>query len=102
MGRVSIEFETEYNVGDYVAFLKDGVILVGRIEGYYVEDGCFWFNIRLNSNFVYTYSNHGDIAEFDILFKLTSEQIEKIQELSEDYSEMVFEGGKPEGINYLV
>lgn len=102
MGKISLELETEYNVGDYVAFRKDKVIFVGRIEGYYVEDGNFWFNIRVNSTFVYTYSNHGDIAEFDILFKLTDAQVQKIQELSEKYSEFRFEGGKPEGVNYLV
>ena len=102
MGKINLEFETEYNIGDYVAFRQDKVILVGRIEGYYVEDGDFWFNIRVNSTFVYTYSNHGDIAEFDILFKLTTEQVQEIQELSEDYPDFVFEGGKPEGINYLL
>ena len=37
--------------------------------------------LRVNSNTVYTYSNHGDIAEWDIVGKLDSELKEKCYEL---------------------
>ena len=67
MGKIIHEFETEYNVGDVVIFKKFKTLNVGIIEGYYVDDGSFWFNIRTTSDFVYTYTNGGDIAEWDIM-----------------------------------
>lgn len=67
MGKIIKEYKTEYEVGDVVIFEKNQVLNVGIIEGYYVDDGNFWFNIRITPDFVYTYSNSGDIAEWDIL-----------------------------------
>lgn len=67
MGKIIHEFETKYNVGDVVIFKKFRTLNVGIIEGYYVDDGNFWFNVRTTSDFVYTYSNGGDIAEWDIM-----------------------------------
>ena len=67
MGKIHRESTTEYDVGDVVIFKKDNCLLVGVIEGYYEEDHCIWYNIRISSTFVYTYSNGGDIAEFDII-----------------------------------
>ena len=72
MGKVIQEFETLYEVGAVVVFKRDG-IQVGIIEGYYVEDNCFWFNIRISLKYVYTYTNGGDIGEFDIVGKLEGE-----------------------------
>ena len=69
MGKIHIEFETEYEKGDVVVFKKNKQLVVGLIEGYYADNG-IWYNIRTNSEFVYTYSNGGDIAEWDILMKL--------------------------------
>ena len=69
MSKVIQEFETLYVVGDVVVFNKNG-IEVGIIEGYYVEDNCFWFNVRITPDEVYTYTNGGDIGEFDIIGKL--------------------------------
>lgn len=73
MGKVIQEFETEYEVGDVVIFEKHG-LEVGIIEGYYVEDNLFWFNIRVSPTMVYTYSNQGDVGEFDIICKLTEDR----------------------------
>lgn len=67
MAKVIREYETEYNVGDVVIFQKFKTLNVGVIEGYYVDDGNFWFNVRTTPDFVYTYSNAGDIAEWDIM-----------------------------------
>lgn len=69
MGKVIQRFETQYEVGDVVVFNKYN-IEVGVIEGYYVEDNVFWFNIRTSPDEVYTYTNGGDIGEYDIIGKL--------------------------------
>lgn len=76
MGKIIKEYETEYEVGDVVLFDKDNHLLAGIIEGYYVEDGNFWFNIRTSRNFVYTYSNGGDIGEWDIICKIEGDNKE--------------------------
>lgn len=70
MGKVIHEYETQYEVGDVVIFEKNDRLEVGTIEGYYVEDSIFWFNIRVSSTMVYTYSNKGDIQECDIIGKV--------------------------------
>ena len=70
MGKIVRTFETEYDVGDVVIFNNNKQLNVGIVEGYYEDDGCIWYNIRISEKFVYTYSNGGDIAEFDILGKL--------------------------------
>lgn len=68
MGKIIREYETEYNVGDVVIFQnKQNYLEVGVIEGYYVDDGNFWFNIRISPKYIYTYTNAGDIAEWDII-----------------------------------
>jgi hypothetical protein len=67
MGKIIKEFTTEYDVGDVVIFKKNKILNVGIVEGYYEDDGCIWYNIRISPQFVYTYSNGGDIAEFDII-----------------------------------
>ncbi len=67
MGKVIQEFTTEYDVGDIVIFKKYDYLQVGIIEGYYLDDHTVWYNIRISSTTVYTYSNGGDIAEFDII-----------------------------------
>lgn len=68
MGKIIKEYETKYNVGDVVIFEnKQHYLEVGVIEGYHIDDGSFWFNIRISPKYVYTYTNGGDIAEFDII-----------------------------------
>ena len=69
-----IVFKSKYEVGDVVAFEKDNRGLIGIVEGYYVDNSEFWYNIRLNNKYVLTYSNGGDVSESAILFKLTDEQ----------------------------
>ena len=69
-----IVFESKYEVGDVVAFEKNDRGLIGIVEGYYVDNDEFWYNIRLNNKYVLTYSNGGDVSESAILFKLTDEQ----------------------------
>ena len=77
MGKIHIEFDTEYEKGNLVIFKKDEVLLVGIIEGYYVDNNAgnsVWYNIRINENFVYTYCNGGDIAEWDIISKINDDE----------------------------
>lgn len=73
MGKIVLEFETEYNVGDVIVFEKHDRLHVGIIEGYYMDCNTFWFNIRTSSLYVYTYSNGGDIAEADIVGKVSGD-----------------------------
>ena len=72
MGKIIKEYETEYELGDLVIFRKKG-LEIGVIEGYYIDDECFWFNIRVSPSMVYTYTQQGDISEEDILGKLDGE-----------------------------
>ena len=67
MAKIIKEYETKYDVGNVVIFKKNNALHVGIIEGYYVDDDNFWFNVRITQDFVYTYSNGGDIAEWDIM-----------------------------------
>lgn len=69
MGEVVLRYQSLYNQGDVVIFNKDE-LKVGIVEGYYLDDGCFWYNIRTAHDVVYTYTNHGDIGEFDIIAKI--------------------------------
>ena len=69
-----IVFKSKYEVGDVVAFEKNNKGFIGIVEGYYIDTGEFWYNIRLNNRYVLTYSNGGDVGEESILFKLTDEQ----------------------------
>ena len=77
MGKIVKEFETEYDVGDLVIFRKNKVLLVGIIEGYYQEDNSIWYNVRVSVDSVYTYSCGGDIPEFDIMGKITDDELKK-------------------------
>lgn len=70
MGKIIKEYETKYDAGDVVIFEKNDKLEVGIIEGYYVDDNIFWFNIRTSASNVYTYSNKGDICENDIIDKI--------------------------------
>lgn len=72
MGKITITYNSKYDVGDIVIFKKDKMLLVGIIDGYYVEDSLIWYNIRINNNRVFTYSNGGDISEEDIVYKINA------------------------------
>lgn len=78
-------FESKYDAGDIVIFEKNKSLQAGIIEGYYYQDGNFWYNIRTSQSFVYTYSNGGDIGEFNIIGKLEGQlkedSLETINEL---------------------
>ena len=78
MGKVVVEFETDYNAGDVVIFEKNNRLMVGIVEGYYMEDNIFWFNIRVPSRYVYTYSNGGDIMESDIVGRVGEDLKEEL------------------------
>lgn len=67
MAKIIQEYETKYNVKDIVIFKKNGVLQVGSIEGYHFDCDTVWYNIRVSENTVYTWSNQGDIGEFDIV-----------------------------------
>ena len=81
MGKIIKEYETEYNIGDVVVFEKNNIFNVGIIEGYYVEDERFWFNMRVNPEHVYTYSNDGDVSEYDIIGVINDNLKEKCFQL---------------------
>lgn len=78
MGKIVVEFETDYNAGDVVIFEKNNRLMVGIVEGYYMEDDIFWFNIRVSSKYVYTYSNGGDIMESNIIGRVSEDLKEEI------------------------
>ena len=78
MGKIVIEFETDYNAGDVVIFEKNNRLMIGIVEGYYMEDDIFWFNIRVSSRYVYTYSNGGDIMESDIIGRVSEDLKEEL------------------------
>lgn len=71
MAKIKLEFETMYDRGDVVVFNKNGVLQVGIVTSYYVEDNCVWYDVAISSNSTYTYCNGGDIGEFDIIAKIT-------------------------------
>lgn len=76
MGKITMEINTNYDRGDIVIFEKDGMLVCGIIEGYYVDYGAgrsIWYNMRTSKNNVFTYSNGGDIAEWSIIGKINSE-----------------------------
>lgn len=84
MGKIIMEFETEYEVGDIVLFEKDDAIRVGIIEGHYVDTNCdnsIWVDVRTGTNNVYTYSNGGDIAEADIIGKIDDADLKNACEM---------------------
>ena len=73
MGKIVEEYTSKYDVGDVVIFKTKDCLLLGIIEGYYIDHNCdnsFWYNIRTNETNVYTYSNKGDIVEWDIIGKI--------------------------------
>ena len=78
MGKIVVEFETDYNAGDVVIFEKNNRLMVGIVEGYYMEDDIFWFNIRVSSRYVYTYSNGGDIMESNIIGRVNEDLKEEL------------------------
>ena len=78
MGKIVVEFETDYNAGDVVIFEKNNRLMVGIVEGYYMEDDIFWFNIRVSSRYAYTYSNGGDIMESNIIGKVSEDLKEEL------------------------
>ena len=78
MGKIVVEFETDYNAGDVVIFEKNDRLMVGIVEGYYMEDDIFWFNIRVSSKYVYTYSNGGDIMESNIIGRVNEDLKEEL------------------------
>ena len=78
MGKIVVEFETDYNAGDVVIFEKNDRLMVGIVEGYSIEDDIFWFNIRVSSRYVYTYSNGGDIMESNIIGRVSEDLKEEL------------------------
>lgn len=80
MGKIHIEIESEYEKGDIVVFYHHDSLRVGLVEGYYLDYGCVWYNIRISPKFVFTYSNGGDVAEWDIKMKL-EDNIEGIRKI---------------------
>ena len=69
MGQYTVTYDCEYDVGDLVVFEKNNLLMVGIVEGFYVDTSAcesIWYNIRINKNEVFTYSNGGDVAEWEI------------------------------------
>ena len=61
---------TEVKMDKEKVIFHKGGLHVGIVEGYYVEDNIFGFNIRVSLTLVYTYTNHGDVGEHDIIGKI--------------------------------
>ncbi len=83
VGKIIETIETEYDRGDLVLFQKNG-FEAGIIEGMYVDHsaGCsVWYNIRTSKTNVYTYTNGGDIAEWDIIGKIEGALGEKVRNI---------------------
>lgn len=77
MGKIKLEFEAMYDRGDVVIFEKNGGLEAGIIVSYYcdVDAGCsVWYNIAYWKDKIYTYTNGGDIAEYDIICKITDKE----------------------------
>ena len=77
MAKITHTFETAYDKGDVVIFEKDDLLQVGIIEGFYEDQDEIWYNIRTSKTNVYTFSNKGDIAEYDIIGKIEDDVKEK-------------------------
>lgn len=78
MGKISMEFETMYEKGDIVTFEHNGILEVGVIVGYYVDQsaGCsLWYDIAVNKKKVYTYMTEGDISESQIIGKVNDVEL---------------------------
>lgn len=86
MAKIKWEFETLYDIGDVVIFNYHNITRIGIIQSFYLDDQVVWYNI-LSDNFLCCYSQGGDIAEFDILGKITDKTIiDKIREKVADNS----------------
>lgn len=73
MGKIVQEFETQYDKGDVVIFKKGEQLRVGIIESYGEDDGYVWYAVRTGVNAVYSYSQGGDIPEWDIVDALPAD-----------------------------
>lgn len=83
--KITQVIETRFDKGDNVIFnFKDKYLMVGVIEGFNIDDGNVWYNIRVNKNEVFSYGYEGDIAEWDIKCKLTKEQENIIRKVVKD------------------
>jgi hypothetical protein len=65
-----------YKVGEVVIFNKEG-LKIGIVEGYHKDNGTYWYNIRVSKDLIYSYTNHGDAAEFDILAKIDDDTLKE-------------------------
>ena len=75
MEKIYCDIKIEYDRGDLVIFKKDEMLLVGIIEGYYIDNeqsNSILYNVRVNKDLVYTYSNDKNITELDILTKINA------------------------------
>lgn len=79
MRKITLNFETKYDVGNIVAFEKDDRFLIGVVIGYYYSDNSIWYNIQVDKDYIFTYLNGGDIYEEAIMFKLTHEQADEVK-----------------------
>lgn len=78
MGKIIKEFSTKYDTGDFVIFEKNDTYMVGMIAGYYVDGNCddmIFYNIAVNKEKTYAFTNGGDIAECEIIGKITEQNL---------------------------
>lgn len=78
MGKIVLEFEAVYDRGDVVIFQKNGTLQVGIITSYYCDTEAWnsiWYDVAFWKDSTYTYTNGGDIAEHDIICKITDDNI---------------------------
>lgn len=77
MGKIKMEFESKYDVGDVVIFEHHNLLKAGVVTSYYVEDYVIWYNITVGKDKAYSYCNGGDINENSIIGKVEDEEIIK-------------------------
>ena len=83
MGLIIEKYETKYDAGDVVIFNnndngKNHRLFIGIIVGFYIDhnaDDSIWYNIKVNKDLVYCYGCMGDVAEWDIVDKITDQEI---------------------------
>lgn len=79
MGKITLNFETKFDVDNIVAFEKNDRFMIGIVTGYYYSDNNIWYNIQVDKDYIFTYMNGGDIHEEAILFKLTHDQVDEVK-----------------------
>lgn len=80
MAKIQFEAETMYNKGDVVIFDYHGQLTAGVVTGYAVDMDAgrsIWYDIAVGKDRTLNYVHGGDIAEWDILGKISNPVLTK-------------------------